>query len=74
MPANRREKPETESAALIDELAAEALMKRRAALAAAGWASRAGATADELAEMLEALGIEKDDLGRKLSPSIITLR
>jgi hypothetical protein len=73
MPADRREPPPTESAALIGELAAEALMNRRAALAAASWASRAGASADELAEMLEALGIDREGLARKLSPSVITL-
>jgi len=74
MPAERREPPATESAALVDELAAEALMNRRAALTAAGWAARAGATPDELAEMLDALGIDRTNLIRKLSPTIITLR
>jgi hypothetical protein len=74
MPAERRQPPENESEAFIEERAADALMKRRAALVAADWAARVGATVEDVAEMLEALGIDKHDLAQPPTPTVITLR
>jgi hypothetical protein len=59
--------PEAESA----ERAATARTNRRAALTAADWARRHHEPVENLAEILETLGIERNDLVLRVSTSIV---